>query len=452
MNEQALREALRSVADDGDGAAGAWVVPVVLRRARRRRLARLVAAPVAAVLAVLVGAGATLLPPRLADPAGPPPADVAGLPERLDKPGLRTPTIRGAPPGPVAVAFSGSTFAYVSLLDSARVAVAGPGGYAVTHRWSQDELHPGEGILLSPAGDRLAWNELDGPIRIQDLRTGAVRALHPPAGTGYSLCAWSPDGGSLAIVEFHGRPGPSELGLFDVATGAYRRVATAGDGLFPGSAVAFSPDGKRLAYQAGDRLTVVSLDGTVLSTVTLARHALLTGKGAFTPDGSGLVIATADSCCELTRMRWRLSVLDAATGAPQAAPEYPVIDDAVAVRVQGWLPGGTPVATVYRPERRELPRGYVRQWGYLTGFAYVRRVDVVVVPADTEALRRLVVTSDQTLAADVAADAIATGRVLPAPPVPSGVPPGWVVWSLVVAGILLAVSAGGVPGRRRGTL
>ncbi|QOC91303.1 SigE family RNA polymerase sigma factor [Micromonospora craniellae] len=56
--------------------------------------------------------------------------------------------------------------------------------------------------------------------------------------------------------------------------------------------VAFTPAGDRLAYQIGNTVWVTARDGTRLSSFPLPYESTLAGKGARTPDGRWLTLAT----------------------------------------------------------------------------------------------------------------------------------------------------------------
>jgi serine/threonine protein kinase/WD40 repeat protein len=128
-------------------------------------------------------------------------------------------------------------------------------------------------------GDPLAW--------------WARRA--PETGTGIPK-SWSPDGTRLAVAE----PSTARIHLFDTATGKLVKTLDApnrGGILSPDAALAFSPDGRRLAcvvmQRMGPAATVIVLDSEsgkeLLSLPTLARGGTRGGSLHFSPDGHRLL-------------------------------------------------------------------------------------------------------------------------------------------------------------------
>jgi Tol biopolymer transport system component len=103
-------------------------------------------------------------------------------------------------------------------------------------------LAAGRGPVFSPQGDRIAYfTEAGGgaTLNVYDLRSGRSRALGRASGYGFGgdAVAWSPDGRQVAFTA----PGEGEFGLdtvfvADVESGARRALAV-------GSSPSWSPDG-----------------------------------------------------------------------------------------------------------------------------------------------------------------------------------------------------------------
>lgn len=334
--------------------------------------------------------------------------------------------------------------------------MVGPAGYRTTgYWWDRDEVHVGEEVLLSPAGNRLAWS--DTMLRVHDIRAGKTRSYHLPYlglystgsdGNGPSSLplAWSPDGRSIAIAQlklvWYAVPGGAnadvhwmELAVLDLDTGEYRGITTASGKFTSGFAVAFSPDGQRIAFQSGDQLSVVDLNGAVKSTTTLPKGALLAGKAAWTPNGVGIAIAVPTKCCDRAADDWIVRLANPETGSLAAGSPFPIVRHAVAIRVVGWSGPTEPVAVVFHPE----PVTYRSDWpGERTRFGLVRRADVMALRADTEAPRLLVTVPEQVLALDIAEQAVATGLIVPAPQLPPFFP-SWVLVGGMLSGPALLV-------------
>lgn len=418
MNETAVRAALR---DATDGVGPYDVLGRALSGARRRRLARLVAAP---VVLFLVGALAVVgwsSIPEVTERSAQPHQAPAGVPDRLDDPRSRVPTVTARPPGPVAAAYTGEK--YASLTGRLGVVLSGPAGYRVTDRVERGAARPGESVLLSPAGDRLAYLDSDSGVVVLDLTTGR-RATVPGSDRRMEPLAWSPDNRTLAVATApepgaDGRKMWRGLGLLDTGAGGFRTVAGPAGWYTPGFAVAFAPDGAKLAYQNDTRIVVVGVDGAGVAELVVSDGGLLAGKGAFTPDGASVAVSVGSGCCLRHLAIYRL--VPPTEGAPEPRRTAEV-GDTSALRVQGWTPDGRAVAVAFRP------LSYYEDSPYKSGppsvqtrADRVRRVEVVTVGADFGSI--LLASSSHVQALDLAERTVATGQVVSAPPPPRGLPP-----------------------------
>jgi WD40 repeat protein/energy-coupling factor transporter ATP-binding protein EcfA2 len=142
-------------------------------------------------------------------------------------------------------------------------------------------------IAADQAGQAQAWS-----LRV-DQDAGQLRA---PAGERAGLVALSPDGRTLASA------GPRGIRLDDLAHALPARTLAAYSATV--SALAFSPDGARLAVGYADgRAQLHSLASPGLPPIALAGHRQRIGALVFSPDGSALASAGADGTARL----WSLS-------------------------------------------------------------------------------------------------------------------------------------------------
>jgi hypothetical protein len=275
------------------------------------------------------------------------------LPARIGAPSPWTPDAAEAPIGAASVLYTSNTW-YPDESDWLAGLVARSDD---TYRVGQWSGAAGMSSVLSPDGARLAFDS-----GIADLATGEVTAWGAQWGDDILVepQAWAPDGGTVALLA-GGWPDPgmnngtTGLFLFDVATGTPREVARLGRvGALSGWTAAFSPDGARLAYQNGDRLSVLTrADGTTAD-VPLPAGARLAGKGAWTRDGRSLLVVSGAECdCGDHPIRWTVTTISATDGA-QTGTAY-TRDGIYALRVLGWWPSGEPVAVEYTPIEDAAP-------------------------------------------------------------------------------------------------
>ncbi|GII20676.1 hypothetical protein [Planosporangium mesophilum] len=457
MNSR-LREAMREHAEsvpayrvDTAALAGAE---------RRRRVRTAVAAAVVVVLVAVVPLAVRGLGVRTVPPASGP--AVPSLPDRVAAPPLGTTGALSARPGPAAVLFGGNSrwqakgevIAVGASTDRYGVLASGHYNYA------------GEQALLSPDGGRVAT-----PDGVHDLSSGRSQAW-PALGGEFTIPAvWSPDGRWAAVIAlvapYDTRPGgvmvptprSAVLHLVDPATGEHHRIAD----LDPGSVVdgyvaAFAPDGGRLAYQSGTTVSVADLEGRVLNRFAAPPRTRLAGKGAWTPAGDALVLAEQRGCCpgEAYPSRWRLRVVEPATGADAARPALPELTGLVAVRLLGWSPRGEAVVAALYPEPGIKVVDFTTGAGALSGshvgltaYDWVRAVRVLACAPGARPRTLLTAPDQDVLSVDVASDVIAGGETrrgdppgLPAVLGRFAVPAlaGWLLLGALVCGVAAALS------------
>jgi WD40 repeat protein len=269
----------------------------------------------------------------------------ATLPGRVGVPGLWTADGARHPIGAASVLLTGNTWYF----DGSRFSAGLVGAGSDTYRVLAGDGVAGMQSVLSPDGGRLA-----SPDGIVDLATGR-RGDYPAqwADRDVAAQAWSPDGTRLAVV-LHGVADEAPSGVADLssatlvvlepATGSVREIAPLDPGRqLDGWTVAFSPDGRRLAYQqSGDRLRIVPLAGGASTDMLIPDGSWLAGKGAWTRDGRSLLVVSGERCdCGDYPVRWTVRTMP-------SGPSYR-LDGAYAVRVLGWWPSGRPVAAAYAP-------------------------------------------------------------------------------------------------------
>jgi WD40 repeat protein len=164
------------------------------------------------------------------------------------------------------------------------------------------------GVAYSPDGTTLATAGMDGTVRFWDPATGSPRRVLRAHAKGVVSLAFSPDGARLATVGSEAlglnatvHPTADTAKLWDVASGDEVRrldVATSGSSPF-GDAVAFSPDGRRLAVPRADRRVALFDADTGRLIRDLAGHTAEVNVVAFSPDGRRLATAGDDRTIRL---------------------------------------------------------------------------------------------------------------------------------------------------------
>jgi RNA polymerase sigma factor (sigma-70 family) len=160
-------------------------------------------------------------------------------------------------------------------------------------------------LAFAPDGKTLVSRGVDQTARVWDVATGKeLRRIDGLAGDVWSL-ALSPDGETLAASTGDYPKGPSDVRLYELATGKeLRRLRQEG----VTEAVAFSPDGRRLAAGWGATSSGGDEPGgevRLWDTATgkplpsLTGHKRLVISVAFSPDGKTLVSGSYDGTTRL---------------------------------------------------------------------------------------------------------------------------------------------------------
>ncbi len=214
-----------------------------------------------------------------------------------------------------------------SLQDPDRSAYKAP-AIALPHEMS-------DYLTFSPRGDAVAACSEKDQVMIAFLRKGATTSVQGtetlplPSGVHCAPFRWSPDGRSLVMPRVHGtvdEPAPGFLLIYADASRKVESVPLPG-GVDPGRMPAWSPDGRQIAYIAGQRTE--KLGGLwLLDLPTRKARQLVLGviqSPEFTPEGDRIFFAedTAlvkgaqyDAAMDDWPHIWGLGVVPAAGGKP----------------------------------------------------------------------------------------------------------------------------------------
>jgi hypothetical protein len=122
---------------------------------------------------------------------------------------------------------------------------------------------------LSPAGDRIAYQTLNGQLEVWNRATATFQVIAPAVGSQVSTPQWLPDGRRIMVVDNQRinnrfREGYNKLRVIDLATGqgtfyavaaAPRQISERDEG-----AAVLSPDGSRVAFIMDSLLQVIPVD------------------------------------------------------------------------------------------------------------------------------------------------------------------------------------------------
>jgi WD40 repeat protein len=210
--------------------------------------------------------------------------------------------------------------------------------------------YPVSTVAWSPDGKRLAWgggrisgfrNNLPGEIRIWDARDGGkILNLRGHTGLVHAV-AWSPDGRRLASAGGESGP-PGQAKIWDAADG--KELFDLRGHKHEVNSVSWSPDGPQLATASADGTLKIWGAATGKEVRTLRGHGLAVYEARWSPNGEQLASIGADRAARI----W-----DAATG--REVLNLPAAPD---VKLH-WRPDGAGVALHY-------PDGTIKIWQFAT--------------------------------------------------------------------------------------
>jgi Tol biopolymer transport system component len=163
-----------------------------------------------------------------------------------------------------------------------------------SERWLVSRV-PGGGLNVSPDGETIVISAMQEPYDQKegvDLWTIPVKGGRPTRltsdGSFEGYPCWSPDGQWIAFTDWHKKTEDERFNAIYVvpAGGGDVRQVTSEEDSVGGGAVAFSPDGERIAFFSGGAIKTIPVEGgqpeVLVAEVRSGRHSQL----AYSPDGS----------------------------------------------------------------------------------------------------------------------------------------------------------------------
>ncbi|MBV1853630.1 hypothetical protein [Catellatospora tritici] len=273
----------------------------VLGAARRDRRRRRITAALAAIATILLGGAATVLGPGLTGGAVQPASGTPGLPDQIAGYSPLTGRVSDSPPGRALMLYG---YGNGELFHTYQTLVLGADGDV--YRQLDAAPDTSGSWLLAPDGRTVVLADASrksSSVRVVDLSTGRVASVPLGRTGGVFPLALSPDGQTLAYgivdtpqldqdlaqsvgnaITFYGSE-HGTLVLLNLRTGQ----STVAD-VSPAAAVAFAPDGGRLAVQSRLETWLVGLDGHRIEQVRVPQGYGLTQHNAWSPDGTMLAL------------------------------------------------------------------------------------------------------------------------------------------------------------------
>jgi WD40 repeat protein len=169
---------------------------------------------------------------------------------------------------------------------------------------------PWKSVAIAPAGDRLYLNNVRDEVRVWAIDGDEVREVHAgPVQRNVTAFALSADGKVVALGDARGN-----VTLVDTASGSVRGRLRPPEGEpeVRVDALAFAPDGKRLAVGGFERARLWSIGAVPEALVSLPGHRGRVSNLAFSADGRRLATGGDDGAVavwELDRVRAELKKL-----------------------------------------------------------------------------------------------------------------------------------------------
>jgi WD40 repeat protein/serine/threonine protein kinase len=245
--------------------------------------------------------------------------------------------------------------------DGRRIAAGGQDGtIKIWNATTGREMHSFQahennvsGLVFSPDSRKMSTASLDGSVKVFDAETGQERfTLCRTLNAEAKRVAFSPDGRWVAAgIGFVNPAVPGEVKVWDAITG--QECLSLGEHSGEVTAVAFSPDGQRLASASFFGIVTLWNVQTGRQILTFRAHRCRIDHVAFSPDGKQLASAPSDY---RTKADADVKIWDAQTGQE-------------ALTLRGHV--GLVVSVAFTPDGRRLASaggdGTVKLWDLATG-------------------------------------------------------------------------------------